>query len=176
MNYKTYQWDTEFRAKHVLLIRDNKVQTVVEEKHDLEDLFSHEMQNIIVGLKEMIFIQMSRDYFVLEESPRREVPEFRSHRPKGRGPHIARSSDRKVYTLLKPAAIRTRMELPTPTGRTQTPHERRAHLRTFRSPRFKRAVGKTIAIPSTWIGPKENMVGGKRYRVLTDFGLKEPHE
>jgi hypothetical protein len=54
------------------------------------------------------------------------------------------------------------------------PHERRAHERKLRSPKFVHKQGQKIIVKSSWIGPKENRVGGKRYRVIVDQRERAP--
>ena len=48
-------------------------------------------------------------------------------------------------------------------------HDRRAHPRTFHSPKFINMQGETIMIPAKWIGPSESTVKNKRYRIMLDM-------
>jgi len=51
---------------------------------------------------------------------------------------------------------------------TRMAHNRRAHQRILRSPRFRYARGKTIWVKATWVGPKEwrDQGGRQIYRIL----------
>jgi hypothetical protein len=46
------------------------------------------------------------------------------------------------------------------------PHQRRAHIRTLRSPRYGTHVGQRIRVKEAWIGPREWILNGAVYRVL----------
>ena len=103
--------------------------------------------------------------FVLEEQPAKDRM---LNPPKTKPGHIARSHERPIYTVLAPHAIRDKLGIPT--GRHVGAHERRAHWRTYRDPRFsseRRAKRQFIA--STWVGPSVAVVGNKRYIVRLDL-------
>lgn len=105
-------------------------------------------------------------------SPKHFILETASTRPYKIGPKLPRSHQRPSYTVLRPYEARRLMRLPSATEGehgTKAPHERRRHLRTLRSEHFVHKQGQTIVIPSCWIGPKENVVGNKRYRVMTEL-------
>ena len=53
---------------------------------------------------------------------------------------------------------------------TRMAHNRRAHYRTLRDPRFRFARGKTIFVRATWVGPKEWKEDGSKqiYRILEE--------
>ena len=102
--------------------------------------------------------------FVLETTPT-------AFRPEKRPKKIPRLHQRPSYTLLRPNEIRRRMRLPEPVGdgSTPAPHERRGHWRLLRDERYKRAEDGSIRriwIDSMWIGPTENIVGNKKYKVI----------
>ena len=104
------------------------------------------------------------DRFPLEISP--------TKMKKAKNGRVLRSHQRPKYSLLKPSAIRKMMRVKEPgmtPGTKKRPHERRRHLRTYRSDRYKAAKGKTVLIDAQWVGPTEAVVGSKRYRVITDI-------
>ena len=45
-------------------------------------------------------------------------------------------------------------------------HERSAHPRTYRHPRFTNVRGRTMVIPATWVGPTEAVDGNTKHRIL----------
>lgn len=123
------------------------------------------LRNVCTALEEVAYLN-TPDRFILEKSP------FRGSKKKKQQTGIARSHDRPIYTLLRPKEIREEMKLSEPTavgGLSRRPHERRAHTRTFKSDRFTNKKNKSIIISATWIGPKENIVGKTRYKVLVDL-------
>jgi len=130
---------------------------------DVKSTGDSAIRNAGAAIQEVMFFN-SPDRFILEEIPESYVRRAKS-RTAGR---IVRSHERPKYTILRPREIRQRMRLSDPTGLHRRPHERRAHLRTFRSDRYTAMRGKTIVIGSMWIGPSESQVDGKRYRVILD--------
>lgn len=106
--------------------------------------------------------------FILEEAPVNVEKIMRSKT-------YPKTSERPLYVILSPRAIRKRMRIPEPEvikdGVKVTPHERRGHFRVLRADRFKRAADgsyKKLWIDSTWVGASENVVDGRRYRVILD--------
>ncbi len=129
----------------------------------VSDFLSEEAVRMVVSVFAGFTFINQPGNFILEQSP------VKVRHRKGR--KILRSHDRPIYTLLRPAAIRKRMRLPEPSpvekGKKR-PHERRAHIRRLTSDRFVNKRGREIFIPAIWVGPSENVVGNKRYRVLLD--------
>lgn len=83
---------------------------------------------------------------------------------------IPRRHERPEYTILRPDEIRRRMRLPAISqGGPKRPHERRCHPRTLRSPKFTHKQWETITVKESWIGPKENVVGRTKYKVITSY-------
>lgn len=79
-----------------------------------------------------------------------------------------RSHQRPTYTVISPLEIRNIMNVTADTGRIVSAHERRRHPRWFKSDRFVNVKGQVIWVESTWIGPSEQTVGNKHYKVLLD--------
>jgi hypothetical protein len=122
-------------------------------------------RNAWVAMKEIWYFN-SPDKFILEERPDNSDRTMTKALKLGK---IARRHQRPTYTILHPQTIRQRLHLPPLThGGPKSPHERRAHRRTFHSDKFWRMKGKSIIIPAAWIGPSEAKVGKKIYRVLLD--------
>jgi len=124
-------------------------------------------QNAWKAVEEIAYFNDPRN-FILEESlaPKRQKKTKAAKK-------LKRVHQRPTYTVLKPTQIRRRMRLPEPEqgGAKRRPHERRAHPRTFSDDekRWPKMHGKTIIVKSSWIGPKESVVGNRRYRVLVDL-------
>jgi len=124
--------------------------------------------NAVAGFEEVEFFN-DPDFFIVEEVQEKERERYQKRARKlGR---IARSHQRPVYTALRPKQIRGKLRLPAPSmvGGVRMPHERRAHLRTYRNDRFVNMKGRTIIVKACWIGPSGATVKGKRYRVLLDL-------
>lgn len=85
--------------------------------------------------------------------------------------YIPLLDQRPSYIILYPREIRKYMKTEHEVGSTKTGHERRAHLRTYPNDpiKFPKAYGKTIRIPSVWVGSQEATVGDKKYRVVLDY-------
>jgi len=121
------------------------------------------ISNAWVAMKEVATF-CSPDFFVLKESPQ--------VRPKQRKGKLLRKHERDIYTLLRPREIRQRMGLPEPVStdrKSPRPHERRRHIRVYKSERYKKMRGKKQIIPATWVGPSESVHKGKRYKVMLDM-------
>lgn len=124
------------------------------------------LENVVTAFEEVLYFN-SPDRFVLETTPKKVWEYNGKMKTKQR---VARSHQRPLYTVLKPREIREAMRLPEPEVKSgKRPHERRAHWRTYRSDRYTTSKGRTVRIKSTWIGPKESVVAGKRYKVLVDL-------
>lgn len=127
------------------------------------------LRNALQAIHEVIYFNDPTN-FILEETPPSYQRRLKSKTGQQR---VQRSGDRPKYTVLKPTQIRRRMRLPEPTmegGLKRRPHERRTHLRSYPNDdkRWPQAHGKTVVVKGSWIGPKESVVDGKRYRVLVD--------
>jgi len=83
---------------------------------------------------------------------------------------ITRSANRPIYMILSPREIRKIMQVPDlERGKMVSPHERRAHPRTYRNARFSNMQGQTVVIPATWVGDSEAVIGNRLYRVILDI-------
>jgi hypothetical protein len=130
---------------------------------DWEMLRRSALANAKVAIMEIVMAnQPSR--FVVEVSPVKKKAQKKTVK-------IPRSDDRPIYILAEPKEIRRRMRLPEPdgSGRSPRPHERRAHVRIYRDPRYVNLQGQTRVIPATWVGPSESIVGKRRYKVMLDI-------
>lgn len=140
---------------------------------NLSDVFNREaLRNAGCGFQEL-FALIDPEMFILEESP----ATVKSNPFPKRKAWIAReamrikpSTERPIYTILKPGEIREKLGIPAPEPghSSPRPHERRAHLRRLMSEKFTRKKGAVISVKSSWIGPHEAVRGNKRYRVLLD--------
>lgn len=129
----------------------------------------HEIQAtlkaLIVAAYTAIIELNTIDRFVLEIKPKK--PSKKSLKP-GAIPKLA---DRPEYCLLTPKEIRKYLGTHAEdTGRVQSVHERRGHIRTYPDDkeRFPNAHGKSIWIDAVWIGESEAIVGNKKYKVILD--------
>lgn len=123
------------------------------------------IRNAGAAIQEVNYLN-SPDRFILEEMP--EDYEKRRVRAQKLG-RVMRRHERPTHTPLYPREIRRRLHLPpVNAGGPKQPHERRAHTRTYPDDpvQWPHAHGKTIVIPSSWIGPSSATIGNKRYRVL----------
>ena len=165
----------------VNLLREMDNYTVAHDKGRMNSAAYGQALAYHEHIKQMASFQVSMDLammhainnietFVLETTPVRLIGK-RANRT------YPRKDDRALYTMLKAHVIRKQMGLPEPEDEIITdedgkqrikrrPHERRGHWRHLRAERYK--VKKPIWIKNTWIGPRENTVGGKRYKVLLD--------
>jgi hypothetical protein len=117
-------------------------------------------RNVGMALEEIMYFN-SPDRFIFEKTPKAFLD--------GKTKSVPRSHERPIYTILSPTEIRKEMQLPESTDkRSVRLHERRRHYRTLNDDRFVNAKGKTIVVKASWIGPSENIVGNKRYKVLLD--------
>lgn len=141
----------------------------IVERHELGELVKPMAKNAVSSIQEAILL-CDPSTFILESTPKSAIEKKPVKLKPGQVRRIPRSNERSVYTTLQPKEIRERMKLPaTHTGRSVRPHERRAHFRTLRSEFFKAARGKQVFVNASWVGPSENVVGNRRYRVLLDI-------
>lgn len=119
--------------------------------------------NAKTAIEEVLYFN-NPSRFVVESIPKRAL---RRQQKGGKRKRVARSHDRPQYILLTPKEIREKLRLPLPVGKVgRGAHERRAHTRTFRHPRYTEMRGKSIVVPATWVGPSEATVGKRRYKVM----------
>lgn len=84
--------------------------------------------------------------------------------------HIPRTHERPKYTLIDPEKARSVLRLPPKTTHgSPDPHPRRRHLRTLRNEVFTHKRGQRVVVSATWVGPSENIVGNRKYKVLLDI-------
>lgn len=155
------QWASELRGTAMVAVFENGN---IEQYPADSDLARSAGRAAVTCIEEIIYFN-SAERFILESTPVKYSENKIAKKPK-----IARSHQRPIYTLLKPKEIRRRMNISEPTANKShpRPHERRRHIRTLRSDRFRFAKGKTIIVPATWIGESESVIGKKRYRVVLD--------
>lgn len=120
------------------------------------------MSNTATALQQIAYLNASNN-FILESTPVKA--------PKKRKGRILRSTERPLFTLLKPNEIRTKLGLPASdpgTGSKKRPHDRRAHLRTIHrgTPNERR-----VHVSSCWIGHSTAQIQGRHYRVVLDEKL-----
>lgn len=159
-----------------VVLDDEKVQDVVLQ--DQNDPRFRAMQASIIrnvgSTMQWLVVLDDPDHFILEDRPLsadRPNPFPKRKAWTNWENRIRRAHERPVYTVLRPRDIRHRMGLPEPTAGSHAspmPHERRAHTRRLMSERFTKQKGKTIPVKSSWVGAYENVVGGRRYRVIID--------
>lgn len=147
------------------------VSGIAERMGDVDDIAESSGRNVITALEEVMWIN-DPDHFVLEETPERAIERRKRSGSKKRREQIPRSYERPKYTIMRPHNIRKRMGLPepdAPSGIKRRPHDRRAHYRKLQSDKFVHKKGQWVPVTATWVGPKENKVGGKRYKVIVDL-------
>ena len=131
----------------------------------MDESIKETLRNPITAYEELIMLSNPK-YFILEDSPAKEPKQKKGSRK------IPRSHQRPLFTYLKPADIRQKLDLEHP-GQDQTrnspvPPERRKHLRRLRKESGYKE-DKVIPIKACWIGTSEKMVKGRRYRVRLDL-------
>jgi hypothetical protein len=136
-----------------------------EKKFEWEMLRRTALTNAKVALMEVALANLPNHFIV-------EISHAKTDQKRKKDVKIPRSGNRPIYILASPKEIRMRMQLPEPqssAGRSPRPHERRAHVRTYRDARFVNLQGQTRIIPATWVGPNESVVGKRRYKVRLDL-------
>jgi hypothetical protein len=118
-----------------------------------------------------IMVFCGPDHYLVESTPLSVIN--RKPRPlkAGQTPRIARAHEQPNYILLKPNEIKDRFGLSNEGEgghASPRPHSRRAHIRTLRSPKFTHKQGHVIVVKPAWIGPREKIVGNRRYRIVPD--------
>ena len=141
--------------------RDKLIQSS-EDLLKVKDIGNGPAKNAVTAMEEVLLCGAPQ-HFVLESRPVKQGKTL-----KGK---IIRSDNRPNFTILDPLSIRQKIQLPTGEGiiYKKKAHERRRHSRTLRSERYGANQGKKINIPATWVGPSENIVGNKRYKVRLDI-------
>jgi hypothetical protein len=141
----------------VYLLNNNELSDITEP--NMQVTLLNCVTPAIVGLAEINTI----DRFVLE---------IANSKPKVyKDKYVPLLEQRPSYIILYPKEIRKYMKTEHETIGVKSGHERRAHLRTYPDDavRYPNAHGKTIRIPSVWIGSTEATVGDKKYRVVLDY-------
>jgi len=120
------------------------------------------------------FIHLNdRDLWIVENAPVRKPgkKEF----VKDTSTALVRADDRPIYSGMPITEIRTKYGLGQTTGRKQTgpgssPYigPRRRHWRILRSDYWGENQGKEVEVSECWVGPREVVIGNRRYRVLID--------
>lgn len=154
--------------------------------NDREFINNNSLQNVIAAYHEIIYFNRP-NRFVLQQKPAKII------KPKKN--KILRSHQRPIYTILKPDQIREKMGLKNPFssshgfGKTKRPHERRRHWRHLSDdiysknedgekiepkiipsgPRRGEVYYKKVLVPNTWVGPSQNQVGNKIYKVMLNI-------
>jgi hypothetical protein len=104
------------------------------------------------------------------QSPTNFIIQEKRIKKKKKNKKILRSSTRNMYTILNKKQTISLLNdnvIPKLT-KSKEGHYRRAHPRKLKSPFFKHKQGQTIIIPSCWVGPTENKIGNKLYKVILD--------
>lgn len=163
---------TEGWVEEAWLLSNNRVydhisndMMTAEKKFEWEMLRRTALTNAKVALMEVALANLPNNYIV-------EISHAKADLKRKKDVKIPRSGDRPIYILASPKEIRKRMQLSEPqsrAGRSPRPHERRAHVRTYRDARFVNLQGQTRIIPATWVGPNESVVGKRRYKVRLDL-------
>jgi hypothetical protein len=119
------------------------------------------IQNVQTCLEEILFFNLPHR-FILETSL---VKKNRS-----KSGRVTRSHNRPKYTLLTPEEIRHKLntQAHNSSGSSKGAHQRRRHFRTLSHPRFKNKRDQRIPVAACWVGPSEEVVGNKLYRVILD--------
>jgi len=127
------------------------------------------IKNALVAFHEVLYIN-NPDYFIISEQNDHEVERQR----KRNGNRIARTHQRPTYKALRPTEIRKRLRLSLEKGASPRVHERRAHIRRFRSEKFTHKRGQVKIIKACWVGKSTAQIDGRTYRVL--LNLRPPLE
>lgn len=134
---------------------------VVRDLRAEESRIEPDPTHISSAIEQALFINQPKN-IVIEITATKQRPE--------KPPRLLREHERPAYTLLRPQEARKLMGLPGPeAGSKKIPHERRAHYRRLESEFYTHKKGQTIVVASCWIGPKEAVVGNKKYRVIVDL-------
>ena len=152
-----------------------------------EKEFDAAMQKAFAMMKLLNHVNKPEN-FILETTP------VKTNKKGKKSKKIPRTHDRPIYTILQPFKIREQMHLPQvggtgEKGSKKKPYECRRHTRFLsdKKYRFDKVTGeelplkvipygprmgelyyKETPIPAYWVGLKENIVKGKRYRVILD--------
>jgi hypothetical protein len=131
---------------------------------------SIESEYEIFEIRDVVYTTVSKlsPALMYLNQPKKFIFEFHPTNMKPSKKKIARSDRRKTYTVLRPNEIRKIMRTHAESGRTVTGHDRRGHWRHFNSERFINNRGSRKWIDAVWVGPKEAVIGNKKYRVVLD--------
>jgi hypothetical protein len=88
---------------------------------------------------------------------------------------IPRSMNRPTYTIMNLTEIREKYGLAQEEAGKEieerapySPTYRKAHLRTLRHEKWGNRQGDRVKVKATWVGPREKVIGNKRYKVILD--------
>jgi len=147
---------------NMLIFLDDKFEDSVSVSHSTSVQIEC-ARHVISAIEQLVFANQPHN-FILEVSP------LKTREPK-KG-HFSRTHERPHYTLIHPQQARKVMRLPEPlvteTHKSPIPHERRKHERILRSDKFTFKKGMKIKVRATWVGPYENVVGNRKYKILLD--------
>lgn len=167
------------------LISENEIEEKAKEDGPFRNMVEQTTNRFTFHMAALWAINQPEN-FILEKTP---VSPKVKRKTKHNRPRLRH--ERPEYTILHPDKIRERMHLPpisNKPGAKKRPHERRAHT-VFLSddkyrfgkngevlelkvipygPRKGELYYKKYIQPAIWIGPKENIVGNHRYRVILD--------
>ncbi|MFA5396359.1 MAG: hypothetical protein WC346_10165 [Methanogenium sp.] len=149
-------------SKDVLLLGKKEFWPFVGKNVDVQRLTKSEIRNANTAIEQLMYFN-NPDRFVVEMA--------RQNMRLPNNKKILRSEDRPHYVLLKPNEIRKLVGEPSVVHSHSSPrlHERRRHIRTFRSEKYVNMKDKSIIIPATWIGKSEYTIKNTRYRVLLEI-------
>lgn len=150
-------------VKEAILLVDKDREFIVDQKG-----FAAAKESVIKifqqGLASLTLLNTPENFIV------RECPAVAAKLKAG---EFLKQHQRPIYRFLEPREVRIlagfdETETCFPTGK-KSPHERRAHVRTYRAERYTKFKGKTVVIPACWVGPSEATRGGKIYKVMLDM-------
>ncbi|MDX1701713.1 MAG: hypothetical protein R3250_13890 [Melioribacteraceae bacterium] len=153
----------EHRPKNIILKDASHPNlSVAFDPRMLQQHLEASLKNAMTAVQEILYAN-TPNKFIMQSKPTRLM--------KKKPGKLLRSTQRPIYTILKPNEIRKIMKIKinSGSGGTRGAHDRRAHPRTFHSEFYKEMQGKTIMIPATWVGPSEAKVGKRRYKVMLNM-------
>lgn len=160
----------EGKISRVLYIDDKRNEITLDldaEKINKVDTFLTQqcLRNPSTAIEEIMMLNTPKR-FIVETKPKK------NKNYTGKNKKILRSHERSLYTLLTVPEIR---KVFTEKSRTKinfeqiTGHERRRHIRTFKSDRFVNKKGQSVIIPATWVGPRQVETDKRIYEVRIDL-------
>lgn len=159
------EWLNEWQTKKEITLKMKKRIYGNNESYD-DVLYGtlHGIMDSIFGNLLLIEKIMSPDYFIIERTS--------TKRHKNKFKRALRKHQRPNYTILKLKDIRVRYKLAQEnigTGKKlDSAVYRKSHPRTYTHQRYIFKRGQTVIIEGYWVGPKETIIGTKRYKVIID--------